>query len=151
MTLHIATAAVVKVSIGGAGSNSVAAFVRRGEIVPEGVDKAQLKRLRKQGFIAELEEIEPEPEPVLYTQEDVDAAVQAAEDAKDAELADARRIVEEKAVEVAAQLAEIGKAQPADVTLADGSKPPTDENGVPILSAAPDAPAKRSARSTAAK
>ncbi|MDF2917716.1 MAG: hypothetical protein K0S70_1933 [Microbacterium sp.] len=90
MTLHIATATVVKVSIGGPGSNSVAVFVRRGELVPQGVSEEQLERLVKQGFIEEYELPEVEPEPVAFSQDDVDAAVKAATDAQSAALAQAK-------------------------------------------------------------
>ncbi len=102
MTIHIAKAAYVKVSIGAAGGNSVAAFVTRGDIVPEGVSKQDLKRLTRQGFIEEIETVEPDPEPIALTQADVDAAVNAAEASKDAELANAREAVEDAARKVAA-------------------------------------------------
>ncbi|MCC4906967.1 hypothetical protein [Microbacterium sp. cx-59] len=111
--LHVATAAVVKVSIGSPSGNSVASFVRRGEIVPEGVDKAQLTRLVKQGFIAELDEPEPDPEPVAFSADDVAAAVKAAEDAKDDELAEGRRVVEEEARAVAQAKTDLETARAA--------------------------------------
>lgn len=104
MTLHIATAAVVKVSIGSPSGNSVAAFVRRGELVPAGVDEPQIERLVKQGFIAEFEAPEAEPEPEVFSQADVDAAVKAATDAQSDELAKAK-------TEAAEAKAALAKAQ----------------------------------------
>jgi len=50
--LHVATAAVVKVSLGGNGGNRVARFVQRGDLVPVGVDGEQLERLTARGLIA---------------------------------------------------------------------------------------------------
>jgi hypothetical protein len=82
MAKHIATAAVVKVSIGSPSGNSVAQFVHRGDVVPEGVDAAQIKRLVRQGFIESLNEPEPEPEPTVFSQADVEAAVKAATEAQ---------------------------------------------------------------------
>lgn len=107
MTQHIATATVVKVSIGAAGGNSVAAFVRRGDLVPEGVSRVQLERLVEQGFIEEFESPEPDAEPTVFSQADVDAAVKAAEDAKDAELESAREAVKAEAIKVAEARAEL--------------------------------------------
>ncbi len=49
---HIATAAVVKISIGSPSGNRVAQFIQRGGIIPEGVDEEQLKRLVKRGLVA---------------------------------------------------------------------------------------------------
>lgn len=92
--LHIATAAVVKVSIGSPSGNSVASFVRRGDILPEGVDEAQLARLAERGFIAELHAPEPDPEPSVFSQADVDAAVKAATDTQAAELTQAKADLE---------------------------------------------------------
>ena len=70
MPLHIATAAVVKVSIGSASGNRVARFITRGDIVPEGVAKEQLERLVSRGLIAPLEadlESVPEVTPAVQT------------------------------------------------------------------------------------
>lgn len=58
---HIATAAVVKISIGSAGGNRVAQFVQRGGIIPANVDEAQIERLVARGLIAKVE-IEEEAE-----------------------------------------------------------------------------------------
>ncbi|MFP7833129.1 hypothetical protein [Marisediminicola sp. LYQ134] len=80
MTLHIVTAAVVKVSVGAPPANRVANIVRRGGIVPEGVDEKVLKNLLSRGLI----EVLPEPEPVdedalaAARQAEFDATVQAA-------------------------------------------------------------------------
>lgn len=60
MTLHTASAAVVKVSIGSPSGNRVAVLVRRGDVIPAGVDAEQLKRLSDRGLIAkQVEETEP--------------------------------------------------------------------------------------------
>lgn len=45
---------VVKVSIGAASGNSVAHIARQGEVLPEGVDETQLKRLLERGRIEEI-------------------------------------------------------------------------------------------------
>lgn len=111
MAKHIATAAVVKVSIGSPSGNSVAQFVRRGDIVPEGVDEAQLERLEKQGFIAVLDEPEPDPEPTAFSQADVDAAVKAATEAKDTELAQAKKDADAARADAEKAKAELAKAQ----------------------------------------
>ena len=42
---YVAKAAVVKVSVGPADGNTVAAFVRRGQPVPDGVDPEKLEAL----------------------------------------------------------------------------------------------------------
>lgn len=89
MTKHIATAAVVKVSIGSPSGNSVAQFVRRGDLLPEGLDEAQLERLVKQGFVTEFEEPDVEDEPASISQADVDAAAAVVE-------AEARKVADEK-------------------------------------------------------
>lgn len=57
MTKHIARAAVVKVSIGSPSGNSVAQFVRRGDVLPEGLDGAQIERLLERRLIEVAEEI----------------------------------------------------------------------------------------------
>lgn len=111
--LHIATAAVVKVSIGSPSGNSVASFVRRGDLLPDGVDEAQLKRLTERGFIAKFDAPEPEPEPETFSAADIAAAVKAAEDAKDAELAQAKTDLATARAEFEAQQAEAKKSTPA--------------------------------------
>ncbi|NLP82593.1 hypothetical protein HF576_01905 [Microbacterium sp. CFH 90308] len=110
---HVATAAVVKVSIGSPSGNSVAQFVRRGDILPEGVDKEQIKRLTKQGFIAVLEEPDPEPEPTVFSQADVDAAVKAATDAQAAELKQAQADLDAAKAEIEKKNAPAAKAPAA--------------------------------------
>ena len=52
--LHVATAAVVKVSLGANGGNRVARFVQRGDLLPEGLDAEQLTRLEQRGLIEAL-------------------------------------------------------------------------------------------------
>lgn len=53
-TQYSATAAFVKVSIGSPSGNRVAALLRRGDVLPEGVSEEQLKRLVDRGFIEEI-------------------------------------------------------------------------------------------------
>lgn len=72
-TLHIAAAAVVKVSIGSPSGNRVAQFVQRGGIIPEGVSEELLERLLDRGLIevlevddAEVEEAEEKPDEGKY-------------------------------------------------------------------------------------
>lgn len=60
---HIATAAVVKVSIGDPSGNTLARLVYRGGIVPEGVSEKDLERLVARGLIAEVEVIKGEEMP----------------------------------------------------------------------------------------
>ncbi|MDF2919097.1 MAG: hypothetical protein K0S70_3314 [Microbacterium sp.] len=111
MTQHIATATVVKVSIGSPSGNSVAQFVRRGDLIPEAVDEAQLKRLVKQGFIEEFEVPEPEAEPTVFSQADVDAAVKTATDAQSADLAQAKADAEAARADAETAKAALAKAQ----------------------------------------
>ncbi|MFE7198508.1 hypothetical protein [Microbacterium oxydans] len=59
---HIATAAVVKVSIGSPSGNRVAQFVQRGDLVPGGVAEEQLEHLVSRGLIKAVEVEEPEEE-----------------------------------------------------------------------------------------
>ncbi|WP_270366148.1 hypothetical protein [Microbacterium algeriense] len=59
-TQHIASAAVVKVSIGSQSGNRVAQFVQRGDLVPGGVADEQLEHLVSRGLIEAVEVEEPE-------------------------------------------------------------------------------------------
>ncbi|WP_396645438.1 hypothetical protein [Microbacterium sp.] len=113
MTQHIVTAAVVKVSIGSPSGNSVAQFVRRDDLVPAGVDEEQLERLVRQGFIAEYEGPEPDPEPTAFSKDDVDAAVKAATEAQSSELAQAKADAEAAKADAEKARAELAKAQQA--------------------------------------
>ena len=56
MTTHEVTAAAVKVSIGGAGGNRVAVILRRGDVLPAGVDEEQVERLIDRDLITEIPE-----------------------------------------------------------------------------------------------
>lgn len=51
---YIALTAVVKVSVGSARGNRVAHVVRRGDVLPEGVEKEQLDRLEARGLIEKV-------------------------------------------------------------------------------------------------
>lgn len=56
MTTYEVTGAAVKVSIGGPGGNRVAVILRRGDVLPSGVDEEQVERLIDRGLIAEIPE-----------------------------------------------------------------------------------------------
>ncbi|WP_454112827.1 hypothetical protein [Microbacterium maritypicum] len=69
----------------------------------DAITEEGLEHARAQGLIDDAPEVEEEePIEAAFSQADVDAAVKTAVDAKDAELATARKAVEEKAREVAA-------------------------------------------------
>lgn len=111
MSTHVVVAPAVQLVVG-----ARAYFLEKDAIVPEGVEPEDIERLVTDGLIAEYVEPEPveeTPPAGVFTQEDVDAAVKAAEDAKDVELAEARKLVEAKAAEVAGQIAELEKAKAA--------------------------------------
>ena len=71
-TIHIVTGKVIKVSIGGKTGNRVAHILSEGDVVPEGVDAEQLKRLEERGLIKKAKSAEgqtgditvPEGDPV---------------------------------------------------------------------------------------
>lgn len=88
-TTYQAAAAVVKVSIGPAGGNRVARFIKRGGIIPEGVEPDSLKLLESRGLIekvtaAETETSDAEAEAAAAA---AAAAAKAEADAKAAEAA----------------------------------------------------------------
>lgn len=62
MAIHFVKRAVVKVSVGPANGNRVARILQAGDIVPEGVDQAQLDSLEKRGLIEQLPEENDEVE-----------------------------------------------------------------------------------------
>ncbi|KKX97737.1 hypothetical protein [Microbacterium sp. Ag1] len=71
---------------------------------PEAITEAGIEHARAQGLIGDAPEVvEEEPVEAALTQADVDAAVKAATDAKDVELAAVRKDLE-------AARAEVGKA-----------------------------------------
>lgn len=72
--IYVATASVVKVSLGASGGNRVARFIQRGDILPEGLDVEQLERLTARGLIAAVVvEVPEEVEPVVVDVPVVDA------------------------------------------------------------------------------
>lgn len=76
---------------------------------PEAITEAGIEHARAQGLIGDAPEIvEEEPIEAALTQADVDAAVKAATDAKDAELAAIRKNLE-------AARTEVGKADASKV------------------------------------
>jgi hypothetical protein len=123
---HIVTAAAVKVSIGGAGGNRIAQFLRRGDVVPEGVVDEQLERLEERGLIAELPDAEEILAVELAEQAEREAIAQAAFDTKVAEAA--QQLVAER----------------------DAQKPASDQAAA-ANSQTPATPAKAPAAKTAAK
>lgn len=64
MGLHVATAAVVKVSIGSTSGNRVALLVYRGDLIPEAADTEQVDRLLERGLIAAVEVDDEDGEPI---------------------------------------------------------------------------------------
>ena len=58
---HIVNARYAKVSIGSPSGNRVARILRRGAVVPEGVDTAQLEHLVSRGIISPVEVEPPAP------------------------------------------------------------------------------------------
>ncbi|MDR6142042.1 acyl-CoA reductase-like NAD-dependent aldehyde dehydrogenase [Microbacterium foliorum] len=93
----------------------------------EGITEKGLEHARAQGLIDDAPEFVEDEEPLaVFSQADVDAAVKAATDAKDAELADARRVVEERATEVAKQIEELETAR-ADAAKAEAPKAPANK------------------------
>lgn len=61
MALYTVKAQVVKVSIGGTSGHRVAHIARKGDVLPEGVNDAQIESLLKRGRIEKVAEAE-EPE-----------------------------------------------------------------------------------------
>ncbi|MGD9607397.1 MAG: hypothetical protein AB7V10_07945 [Leucobacter sp.] len=53
--LYIAAATVVKVSVGPATGHRIAQIVRRGDVLPQGVDQELLDKLEKRGLITLVE------------------------------------------------------------------------------------------------
>lgn len=75
-------------------------------------DLERFDSLNVEAFVAEVEEVSgDESDEPSFSQADVDAAVQTATDAKDAELAEARKAVEDKAAEVAKEIADLATAK----------------------------------------
>lgn len=133
MTQHIVTAAAVKVSIGGAGGNRVAQFLRRGDIVPAGVVEEQLERLLERDLIAAL----PDPEEIL--------AVELAEQAERDRIA--QEAFDSKVAAAAEQLvADRDRQQAADAAAADKAAQVAAANSQP-----PATPAKAPAAKATAK
>lgn len=95
-TTYRAASAVVKVSIGPAGGNRVARFIKRGGFIPEGVEPDSLKLLESRGLIekvpaaetetsgsdAEAAAAAAEAEAAAAAQEAADAAAKAEADSK---------------------------------------------------------------------
>lgn len=78
----------------------------------EGITEAGVEHARTQGLIGDAPEVvEEEPVEAALTQADIDIAVQTAVDEKDAELAEARTAVEDRAREVAQEIADIAAAK----------------------------------------
>lgn len=84
--IYVAKAAVVKVSIGSAGGNRIARFIRTGGVIPEGVDAAALAALAKRGLIAK---VKADPAVAAAAKAKADAAAKEAADKAAAEKADA--------------------------------------------------------------
>ena len=94
--VHIVSRAVVKVSVGSPAGTRVARILRRGDVVPEGVEASALSSLEERGLIERL----PDPEEVAAAEraEAEQAEAQRVEaERKAAEQAEADRLAAEKA------------------------------------------------------
>lgn len=78
--VYVAKANVVKVSIGALDGNRVARIIRRGGVIPEGVNEASLKDLAKRGLIAPVKPA-VSPAATAQAQAEADAAAKAQADA----------------------------------------------------------------------
>lgn len=107
---HVVTAAAVQITAAGRTH-----FLETGAVIPKGVNDEVLNRLVREGLISELKiaEVAEVPRVQVFTQADVDAAVKAAADANEAELEQARSIVEAEATKVAQAKADLEQAQAA--------------------------------------
>lgn len=83
--IYKAKALVVKVSVGPADGNTVAAIVRQGEIIPEGVEQDKLDALVKRGLIEKVKQ----PSTAAKAKADADAAAKAKTEAEAAAKAEA--------------------------------------------------------------
>jgi hypothetical protein len=107
---YIVTGAAVQITAAGRTH-----FLETDAVIPEGVDADVLDRLVADGLIADFEIVEVEeiaPERV-FTQAEVDAAVQAAADANEADLEQAREIVKAEATKVAQAAIDLENAKAA--------------------------------------
>lgn len=87
---YVAKTAAVKVSVGDADGPTIARIVRRGELIPEGVDQALLDSLESRGLIESV----PSEEELLAQ---IAADEQLEADRAAAEKAEADRVAAEKA------------------------------------------------------
>lgn len=117
---HVVIAPAIQVVVG-----SRALFLETGAVVPEGVPAADLERLEREGFIGEFvpPEVDEAPASTSFSQADVDAAVKAAVEAKDAELADAKVELEKERDALAADRTAFEQAQEAAKKSAPATKP----------------------------
>jgi hypothetical protein len=108
-TTYQAAAAVVKVSIGPAGGNRVARFIKRGGIIPEGVEQDSLKLLESRGLIEKVPAGETDTSAA-----DAEAAAAAAAKAKAEADAKAKADTEAKAKAAADAKAAAAAAKTAE-------------------------------------
>ncbi|MFM9430055.1 hypothetical protein [Arthrobacter sp. MP_2.3] len=105
--LYAASAAVVKVAVGPVTGNRVARIIKRGGIIPEGVDPAKLEKLEELGLIVLL--ADPEEDARLLAEAEAQATADAEAKAAAAE-ARAKTAAEKKAkAEADAAAAAAGK------------------------------------------
>lgn len=88
-TTYQAAAAVVKVSIGPATGNRVARFIKRGGIIPEGVEPDSLKLLESRGLIEQVVVVDTETSDADAVAAAAAAAAMAKADADSKAKADA--------------------------------------------------------------
>lgn len=91
-TTYRAASTVVKVSIGSASGNRVARFIKRGGIIPEGVEQASLDLLEERGLIEKVPAAETDT-----SEADAKAAADAAAKAEAAAKAKAEAEAKAKA------------------------------------------------------
>lgn len=99
--LYVASAPVVKVAVGPANGNRVARIIKRGGVIPEGVDQDKLDQLEQRGLIEALSD--PEDTAAAEAEATAAAKAKAAAEAKAAADAKAAGEAEAKAKAAAAK------------------------------------------------
>lgn len=94
----------------------------------DGITEKGLEHARAQGLIDDAPEFVEDEEPLaVFSQDDVEAAVKAATEAKDAELAEVRKAVEDRDTEIAKQAEELAAAR-AEAAKSEAPKVPASKS-----------------------
>lgn len=111
---YIAKISAVKVSVGDANGPTIARIVRRGDLIPEGVDEGLLQSLAERGLIESV----PDEAELLAQLAEEDTLEQRRREAErvEAERVEAERVAAEKAA---------ADTQTTDTTSADTTPAPT--------------------------